>query len=559
MKKFNWLLSLASLLFAGASAFAGGQFVIDPITGNILPVLGKSSGGGGSVSLSSFGSSPNVNAATLTGSVLNLQPADATHPGGVSILDQTFFGEKTFSNTYTPLTTAPTFLDPLADAGYNPDDGPPLNEGDVVSYRVYSYTFVNGTRILSTNFFAIGPWTVPAGTGGAVALDFNADTNPLVAGYYVVRNLNSAGFVQWADILTSTSGRDQLNQFEADGPGGEANYASDPGLPTTYPESVILPHIVNGTGSSTAYAIYAPGKIARFGSIELDSGLSVLAGGTGKTDGTFSDGNGGSSADFYHGLLTNGGATEIDWWSERLYHLGQLRYDWQNGYFYDTNAVTPTMNVISREWYAPNGALVGIWGSSIGVIFQAKDASTPAVSIARRTNTDTGNLLQFQNQNNVNQMAVDNTGLNWILDTTTGTKFGTSTSQKLAFYNSTPIVKPTGDIATALSNLGLVASPTLSFPGHIITSGTAPAVSACGTSPSIAGNDQAGVVTIGTGGSATTCTVTFNVGYGAAPHCFLNDQTDIGLVKATTTTTVLTITKATAFTAGSKIDYFCAQ
>ena len=47
------------------------------------------------------------------------------------------------------------------------------------------------------------------------------------------------------------------------------------------------------------------------------------------------------------------------------------------------------------------------------------------------------------------------------LGTTTGTKIGTSTSQKLAFYNSTPIVKPSGSIITALSNLGLVASPTL--------------------------------------------------------------------------------------------------
>lgn len=50
---------------------------------------------------------------------------------------------------------------------------------------------------------------------------------------------------------------------------------------------------------------------------------------------------------------------------------------------------------------------------------------------------------------------------NIALGTTTGTKIGTSTSQKLAFYNSTPIVKPSGSIITALSNLGLVASPTL--------------------------------------------------------------------------------------------------
>jgi hypothetical protein len=45
--------------------------------------------------------------------------------------------------------------------------------------------------------------------------------------------------------------------------------------------------------------------------------------------------------------------------------------------------------------------------------------------------------------------------------TSTGTKIGIATSQKLAFYNSTPIVQPSGNALTALSNLGLVASPTL--------------------------------------------------------------------------------------------------
>ena len=53
------------------------------------------------------------------------------------------------------------------------------------------------------------------------------------------------------------------------------------------------------------------------------------------------------------------------------------------------------------------------------------------------------------------------TNVNIALSTTTGTKFGTATTQKLAFYNSTPIVKPTGNALTALSQLGLVGSPTL--------------------------------------------------------------------------------------------------
>lgn len=47
-----------------------------------------------------------------------------------------------------------------------------------------------------------------------------------------------------------------------------------------------------------------------------------------------------------------------------------------------------------------------------------------------------------------------------VLGTTTGTKFGTGTTQKLSFYNSTPIVQPANTVAidTALVNLGLRAS-----------------------------------------------------------------------------------------------------
>lgn len=50
---------------------------------------------------------------------------------------------------------------------------------------------------------------------------------------------------------------------------------------------------------------------------------------------------------------------------------------------------------------------------------------------------------------------------NIITDTTTGTKIGTATNQKLGFFNSAPIVQPTGDVVTALQNLGLGASLTI--------------------------------------------------------------------------------------------------
>jgi hypothetical protein len=53
----------------------------------------------GDVTLTAVGATPNANAATLTGQVLNLQPADATNPGVVTTGSQTFAGTKTFSST----------------------------------------------------------------------------------------------------------------------------------------------------------------------------------------------------------------------------------------------------------------------------------------------------------------------------------------------------------------------------------------------------------------------------------------------------------------------------
>lgn len=60
---------------------------------------------------------------------------------------------------------------------------------------------------------------------------------------------------------------------------------------------------------------------------------------------------------------------------------------------------------------------------------------------------------------------------NIALSTTTGTKIGTATTQKLGFFNATPVVQQAGNISTALSNLGLVTSGTL--PASSVTSGAA--------------------------------------------------------------------------------------
>lgn len=52
-------------------------------------------------------------------------------------------------------------------------------------------------------------------------------------------------------------------------------------------------------------------------------------------------------------------------------------------------------------------------------------------------------------------------GVNVAPSTTTGTKFGTATTQKQAWWNATPVVQPSGNLLTAIALIGLVATPTI--------------------------------------------------------------------------------------------------
>lgn len=117
-----------------------------------------------------------------------------------------------------------------------------------------------------------------------------------------------------------------------------------------------------------------------------------------------------------------------------------------------------------------------------GALIRANGAADILLAL-RGTTSQSGNILEVQNVSSTILSAFDSAGkfgvfagfaegVNILFGTTTGTKIGTSTSQKLAFYNSTPIVQPSGSVVTALSNLGLVNSPTITLSSDV--TGTLP-------------------------------------------------------------------------------------
>lgn len=97
----------------------------------------------------------------------------------------------------------------------------------------------------------------------------------------------------------------------------------------------------------------------------------------------------------------------------------------------------------------------------------------------------------------------------------------------------------------------------VSAPKFRARGGTTPTMGACGTSPSVAGNDSAMLVTVGTGGAATSCAVTFASTWTTAPVCNAQNDTDRVAYSIVTTATTVTITATAAFTASSKFHLVC--
>jgi len=84
-----------------------------------------------------------------------------------------------------------------------------------------------------------------------------------------------------------------------------------------------------------------------------------------------------------------------------------------------------------------------------------------------KTDTSTNPFLDFYNSTGTQVYSVNSSGYvtsALIGNGTSGIKVASATTDKIGFYGTNPITQPTGDVATALSNLGLVSSPTVSVP-----------------------------------------------------------------------------------------------
>lgn len=102
----------------------------------------------------------------------------------------------------------------------------------------------------------------------------------------------------------------------------------------------------------------------------------------------------------------------------------------------------------------------GISGLAANIATWLGTPSSANLAAAMTDETGTGLLVFATNPTLSGVTFADATNI--VLNTSTGTKIGTATTQKLGFFNATPVAQQTGNIITALQTLGLVTSGSIS-------------------------------------------------------------------------------------------------
>ncbi len=244
--------------------------------------------------------------------------------------------------------------------------------------------------------------------------------------------------------------------------------------------------------------------------------------------------------------------------------------------------------------------LLTAWSSSTGVVptvttddttttGTCNDYALPANTLVLRSNCSTltgvtggveGRLLLVENESATTNLTISNEAAG---STTAGDRFTMSSSSNWVLNNNTRAyamfvyngsaarwqqftmspgngtTAPGTQTFTNVSATTQVSAPTvtassvlsLTGTGHYKATGTAPALTSCGTSPTVTGADPGGTVVEGS--TATGCTVTFAATYTTAPTCAVTPRGVQAAFTYSTSATALTVTNTSAET----FDYVC--
>lgn len=164
-------------------------------------------GGGGLSGFGAFGSSPNAAGASVSGATITLQPADATHPGGVTTGVQSFAGDKTFTED----VTANSITLGAVESINVPGNGRIVFGGGNYIHNISASGRTDATGGWSANGVASGSIAYESENGARWAFS-TAD-----ASAYLARN--AANVINTPGKLTATTGLGVGNSVSATVPG----------------------------------------------------------------------------------------------------------------------------------------------------------------------------------------------------------------------------------------------------------------------------------------------------------------------------------------------------
>lgn len=307
--------------------------------------------------------------------------------------------------------------------------------------------------------------------------------------------------------------------------------ASNPSGYITGNQTVALTGPITGSGTTTiATTIVSPFVIAVANHTTITATTSITSPGSVNTNILNV-----SSTSIFVGVAMHNGITNtgnVTTTSETV--TGVLQDGQGNKYSTSTSGGTSSGNL----FVSPTSTIL----ANNVVKFQTTGSSTVAQS---------SSLYSFNTTGDIAVNTSTDKGLLNIVTTAGQTALSISTS---TLATSTPSLNILGSSSTPTTNYSVFQ---ILGDGHINSTGTLPAVSSCGTSPSIIGTDSAGVVTVGSV-TATGCTVTFQIPLESSNYSLqITSETSLAtsLGVSSKTNTGFTVSDGVGSIVGDKIDY----
>lgn len=158
---------------------------------------------GGGLSLSTFGSTPNANGLSLAAGVLNMQPADATNPGGVSTAKQSFAAVKTAG--IAPRSVSATSASSLTPNSDNTDMYIYTALAAGITINADSGSPVNGQKLVFKFLDNASPQTITWASGSAgtyQAIGITLPTTTTASKILYVGFIYNANASRWDGVAT---------------------------------------------------------------------------------------------------------------------------------------------------------------------------------------------------------------------------------------------------------------------------------------------------------------------------------------------------------------------